>query len=221
MAPSRAKRRGVDGSRNAGLVHEDMRKIWLRLTLALAFMLSPQAQLAVASPIETDPLFTRLAGSWLGEGETVFPMTGKRIILSSRVTAILRVDGRLRLRDHVIEKPATPIADPTEPKESIRLFWIRAKANPGTNEEVPRYYELGTGSGEAGLRPSAEGVFEKLSFRVSQTVGGNSSYRVESETEFLSQDEHQFFERVWHGGELGVETRIRYHRVADAYLNPL
>ena len=74
-----------------------------------------------------DPLLSQMAGEWRGEGYRTFPEAGKKAILQATVRSSIDETGRLVSRNQVVEQPVGPIADPSEPKEYVRLYWVRLK----------------------------------------------------------------------------------------------
>lgn len=160
---------------------------------------------------DADPLFDQMVGNWTGEGIRKFPLSNTTTLFDAEVHSKILPDGRLLSRNYVVEKPSNPIADPTEPKEYVRLYWIRAKNKPAETSG-PRFYDLGYGTGDAVPRPSAEGVFAQQVFVVTQRLGGNPPYRVDSRTEFVSPDETRYIEKAWQGDTLMAETQVRYRR---------
>lgn len=199
--------RGVDGLHCAGQIFlqmHNLRILVLACTVLFSSLFSSTAP--GAAELDGDPFFSRMAGKWVGDGERFFPWVGKRIALSSRLSAEFHEDGRLVIREHRKEKPSSPIADPTEPRESLRVLWVRAKERG--------LYELGSGSGEAGMPSSTEASFDGQIFRVEDRKAGTPSHLKEWALEFRSDDEVLFWERVMTGSEVKMETRIGFHRWA-------
>ena len=160
-----------------------------------------------------DPLYLKMAGQWVGQGERVLSGTHRTVRLEARLDALLREDqqrlnSRSWIRELALEGPGS---DPTEPKESVRLSWLQPK-DPNA-DALPRLYNVGFGTGDAVDRPSAQGTFDGYALEVRQEMGGNPSYLVISTTRFLSENETDFVERAFHGTEELAVTRIRYRRV--------
>jgi len=187
-------------------------KSLIRLILPVIFGLtSPSLVLSQeGTGVGKDPLLSQMQGEWVGRGYRLFPQGQKKALLEAQVRSTLEASGKLVSRNRVIELPSNPITDPTEPKEYVRLYWVRLK-KAGESSDAPRYYDLGYGSGDAVDRPSAEGVFSQNRLIVMQRVGGG--YRVESRTDFISPDESIYSEKAWSGDELLAETEIHYSRV--------
>jgi hypothetical protein len=154
------------------------------------------AALAVAA--EGDPLFTRMAGDWGGEGERVFPYSGRRVLLKAKVRS--RVEGdRLLSRNAVEEIPVPDFGG--EPRGYVRLYWIRALGEGR--------YELGTGSGDV-AGPTSEGKLDGAVFESTQDLG--DGYRVVSLTEFADDGSVIYVEKAFHHESVIALTRISYGR---------
>jgi len=152
-----------------------------------------------------DSLLHRMEGKWRGYGSRYTAATGKTLRLEAEVLSTIK-EGRLISRNKVREFTDSIIEDPSEPKESTKIYWVRPE---GTREGI---YLLGYGTGDVGLRPSASGRFDGKVFEVRQNVGGNPPFVVESITEFFGSDRSVYVERAWHGDSLLNETRMEYIR---------
>lgn len=144
-----------------------------------------------------------MEGEWIGEGERLFPIADKRTRLETKTKSWVQGEF-LVSRNQVKEIPLTG-QDP-EPREYVRLYWIRAKKD-GAGQ-----YELGAGTGDP-ARPRAHGKLEALVFKVSEVLGGEPPFKVESTTTFQEDGSgSEYIEYGTHGESLISDTQIRYQR---------
>jgi hypothetical protein len=162
-----------------------------------------------------DPLFLKMAGQWVGEGERVSVGTQRTIRLEARMDSLVGSDSLLLnsrnwIRELTVEGSGIRSG---EPKEYVRNLWVRSQAPE--QDALPREYRLGYGSGDVDPLAWAQalGNFDGDRFEVRQELGGAPTYVVISTTRFLSEDETDFVERAFHGNEELAVTRIRYRRV--------
>ena len=150
------------------------------------------ALLALSPARASDPLFDRMAGSWLGEGLTRYALSGRKLQVEIATTSEI-TEGGLVSRNEVRELPVEP---------------------PGAERRYARAYRIvadGAGyrlEGAPGA-PAARGALVGEEFSTEQELAGG--YVVRTATEFAG-DSAVFLETNWHEGTRLSETEIRFRR---------
>jgi hypothetical protein len=159
----------------------------------------------LASPFATadsDPLFQKMEGKWVGHGVRNYPISGRQVTVDAEVqTSSITVGGLPAL---LSQNQITESVPNSAPRTYSTVYWVQPlQGQPGS-------YALGAqGSTQAGSSGvlGADGVF-----RVEQNLGGGSTpYVVKSETQFFG-DHTVYSDTFTIGTVVQSQTQIDYQR---------
>jgi hypothetical protein len=144
--------------------------------LGLAFGSAMFASVA-AQAKDSGGLFERMAGTWVGEGERVLVVSGKRVRIEARVEAAEEADNRLASHNEITET-----SESGQVKRYVRDYWVQPSI------QGHRHYEFGRND-----QVTSQGRFEDGILEVRQELG---DWVILSRTQFTSQ-ESIYQETVW------------------------